>query len=63
MLQLSLSTKSVLIIFYTAICGYLSNRETCIMQVCGDELNPHGLVHPKELKASALCSYPLKLGI
>ena len=22
------------------------------MQVCGDELNPHGLVHPKNLKAS-----------
>ena len=34
MLQLSLSTKSVLIIFYTAICGYLSNRETSIFILC-----------------------------
>ena len=30
MLQRSLPTKTVLIIFYTAICGYLSNRETSI---------------------------------
>ena len=57
MLQLSLSTKTVLITFYNVICGYLSDRETCIYASMWRRVEspfPMALCTPKKMEGQWL---------